>query len=153
MSMKMSVHIIWVCPKQLKIVESKDSGSKPSGPISLDIAMLSLRYPHIVRYFFSEISSSPKWCDTPWFLVSHRHIYAIPRFATYRAIVRYPTKKNKHESVLRYYRCKYRAIWKVSLLGLYGVQETVLLVNRAFVPPKGGGFWRKRRKWRICVLY
>ena len=33
-----------------------------------------------------------------------------------------------------------------------GVQETVLLVNRVFVPPKRGGFWRKRRKWRICVL-
>ena len=33
-----------------------------------------------------------------------------------------------------------------------GVQETVLLVNRAFVPPKKMGFWRKRRKWRICVL-
>ena len=34
----------------------------------------------------------------------------------------------------------------------FGVQETVLLVNRAFVPPKRGGFWRKRRKWRISAL-
>ena len=66
---------------------------------------------HIARYFFREVSSSPKWCDTPpWCLVSHRHICAIPHFATYRAIiVRYP-HKNKHERVLRYYLCKYRAI-------------------------------------------
>ena len=36
----------------------------------------------------------PKWCDTPpWYLVLHRHICAIPHFATYRAIiVRYPIK-------------------------------------------------------------
>ena len=32
----------------------------------------------------------------PWYLVSHRHIFAIPLFATYRAIiVRYPTKTSR----------------------------------------------------------
>ena len=75
--------------------------------------------PHIARYFWREVCTPPKWCDTlSWHLVSHRHICAIPHYATYRAIiVRYP-HKNKHERVLRYYRYKYRAIWKVSLLGL-----------------------------------
>ena len=33
-----------------------------------------------------------------------------------------------------------------------GVPITVLLVNRAFVPPEKGGFWRKWREWRICIL-
>ena len=51
----------------------------------------------------------------PWHLVSHRHICAIPPFATYRAIiVRYPTKTSTKEfcdtiarSIARYekYRC------------------------------------------------
>ena len=51
----------------------------------------------------------------PWFLVLHRHICAIPRFATYRAIiVRYPIKTSTKEfcdtiatSIARYekYRC------------------------------------------------
>ena len=34
----------------------------------------------------------------------------------------------------------------------FGVPKTVLLVNRAFVPPEKGGFWRKWRRWRICIL-
>ena len=67
--------------------------------------------PHVVRYFFSEVSSSPRWCDTPpWRFVSHRHMSsAISHFATYRAkLVRYPPTphKNKHERVLQYYRYK-----------------------------------------------
>ena len=54
----------------------------------------------------------------PWYLVSHRHICAIPHFATYRAIImRYPMKTSTKD-FLRYYRYKYRAISKVSLLGL-----------------------------------
>ena len=50
--------------------------------------------PHIARYFLREVSTPPKWCDTPhWFLILHRHIRAIPHFATYLAIiVRYPIK-------------------------------------------------------------
>ena len=55
--------------------------------------------PHIARYFFREVSTPPKWCDIPpWYLVSHRHICAIPHCATYRAIiVRYPTKTSTKE--------------------------------------------------------
>ena len=35
----------------------------------------------------------------PWYLVLHRHICAIPHFATYRAIiVRYPTSKQKKQA-------------------------------------------------------
>ena len=51
--------------------------------------------PHIARYFLREVSTPPKWCETPpWDLVLHRHICAIPHFATYRAIiVRYPIKQ------------------------------------------------------------
>ena len=51
--------------------------------------------PDRARYFFREINSSPKWCETPplWCLVSHKHICAIPHFTTYRAIiVRCPTR-------------------------------------------------------------
>ena len=64
------------------------------------------------------LSTPPKWCDTkpPWYLVSHRHICAIPRFTTYRTIVvRYHlTKTSTKEfgdtiaaSIARYekYRC------------------------------------------------
>ena len=44
--------------------------------------------PHIARSFFREVSSIPKWRDTPpWYLVSHRHICAIPHFATCRATI------------------------------------------------------------------
>ena len=64
-----------------------------------------------------------------WYLISHRHIYAILPFATDRAIiVRYPTK-NKHEINLRYYRYKYRTIWKVSLLGLWALRLLNTLNN------------------------
>ena len=64
-----------------------------SDPISRDTAILSLQYP-ISRDTLREVSTPPKWCDTPhWYLVLHRHIRAIPHFATYRAIiVRYPIK-------------------------------------------------------------
>ena len=56
--------------------------------------------PHIARYFLREVSAPPNWCDTPpWHLVLHRHICAIPHFATYRAIiVRYPMKIRKNKS-------------------------------------------------------
>ena len=69
--------------------------------------------PHITRYFLREVSISRKWCDTPppWYLMLHRHICAIPHFATYRAIIlRDAPHENKYERVLRYYRYKYRAI-------------------------------------------
>ena len=71
-----------------------------SGPISCDIAILSLRYPILRDTFLGrEISTPQKWCDThPWHLVSRRHICAIPHFATYRAIiVRHPTKISAKE--------------------------------------------------------
>ena len=53
----------------------------------------------------------------PWHLVSHRHICAIPRFATYRAIVvRDPTKTSTKEfcdtiaaSITRYEKYRYWA--------------------------------------------
>ena len=65
-----------------------------SGPISRDIAVLSLRYP-ISRDTFQGRLALPQngAIPPPWHLVSHRRICAIPHFATYRAIiVRYPTK-------------------------------------------------------------
>ena len=58
----------------------------------------------------------------PWYLVLHRHICAIPRFATYRAIiVRYPMKTSTKEfrdtiatSIARYekYRCWASKSWR-----------------------------------------
>ena len=69
-----------------------------SGPISRDIAIVSLRY--------------PSWC-----LLLHRHISAIPHFATYRAIlVRYPRKTSTKtfcdtiaQSIARYDKYRYWA--------------------------------------------
>ena len=64
-------------------------------------------YRAILRYYrcdtpyrtilLREVSTPPKWCDTPpWYLILHRHICAIPHFATYRAIiVRDPIKKKQ----------------------------------------------------------
>ena len=97
---------------------------------SVELDRLVAPYRAILRYYrcdtpnrailSREFNSPPKWCDTPppWHLVSHRHICAMPNFATYRAIiVQYPIK-NEHGKILRYYRYKYCAVWKVSLLGL-----------------------------------
>ena len=72
-----------------------------SGPISHDIAIVSLRSPPIARYFLSHPSNPPTGCDTPlWCLVLHRHISAIPQLATYRAmLVRYPPPR-KHRKGL-----------------------------------------------------
>ena len=87
-----------------------------SGPISRDIAILSLRYP-ISRDTFSGRLALPQngAIHPPWYLILHRHICAIPNFATYRAIiVRYPQKQARKSfcdtiatSVTRYeqYRC------------------------------------------------
>ena len=95
-----------------------------SGPISRDTAILSLRYP-ISRDTFSGRLALPQngaIPPPPWYLVSHRHICAIPHFATYRAIiVRYPIKTSTKEfcdtiatSIARYekYRCwaSYQAV-------------------------------------------
>ena len=75
--------------------------------------------PHIARYFLSEVSTPPKWCDTPpWYLLSHRHSCAIPHFATHRRIiVRYPTQKKNRKyfcdtivaSIARYEKYRYWA--------------------------------------------
>ena len=89
-----------------------------SGPISRDTAILSLRYPISRDTFSRRLAAPPKWCDTPaWYLVSHRHICAIPHFATYRAIiVRYPAKTSTKEfcdtiaaSIARYEKYRYWA--------------------------------------------
>ena len=72
-------------------------------------SLLVAPYCAILRYYrcdtpyrailFQGKSTPPKWCDTPpWYLVSHRHICAIPHFATYRAIiVQYCTKTSTKE--------------------------------------------------------
>ena len=89
---------------------------KLSGLVSSDTAILSLRYPISLHTFLRGASTPPKRCDTlPLDLILDRHIRAISHFATYRTIiVRYPLE-NKHGKALRYYRYKYRAIWKASL--------------------------------------
>ena len=87
-----------------------------SGPISHNTAILSLRYP-ISRDTFSGRLVLPQngAIPPPWHLVSHRHICAIPHFATYRAIIgRYPTKTSTKEfcetiaaSIARYEKYRY----------------------------------------------
>ena len=87
-----------------------------SGPISRDVAIVSLRYP-LSRDTFSAIPANPQQGAIPplWCLVFHRDISAIPHFAAYCAIfVRYPRKTSTKEfcdtiaeSIARYekYRC------------------------------------------------
>ena len=81
------------------------------GPISYDIAMLSLRYP----YFKGRLALPQNGAIPPsWRIVSHRHICAIPHLATYR--VRYPIRARTKKfcdttiatSIARYekYRCR-----------------------------------------------
>ena len=86
-------------PKELGATEKRLRWQHLSGPISHDIAILSLRYPISRDPFLREASTPPKWCDTPpWYLILHRHICAIPHLATYRAItVRHPIKTKKQE--------------------------------------------------------
>ena len=95
-----------------------------SGPISRDTAILSLRYP-ISRDTFSGNLALPHngAIPPPWYLVSHRHICAIPHFATYRAIiVRYPTKTSTKyfcdtiaASIARYEKYRYWASKSMTL--------------------------------------
>ena len=113
-----------------------------SGPISRDIAILSLPY-RISRDTLKGMLARPsKWCDTPpGYLVLHRHICAIPHFATYRAIiVRYPIKTSTKEfcdtiatSIARYekYRC-----WASKNTGLRTLHPQNL--GGELAPPK---FW------------
>ena len=94
---------------------SRCAQSGLSGPI----AILSLRYPY--RAILVQGGwHSPKMVRYPplnWYLVSHRHISAIPHFATYRAIiVRCPTKTSTKEfcdtiaaSIARYAKYRYWA--------------------------------------------
>ena len=65
--------------------------SKLSGPISRDIAILSLRYP-ISRDTFSRRLAFPQNGVTPrpCCFVSRRHTCEIPHFARYRAIIAPP---------------------------------------------------------------
>ena len=89
-----------------------------SGPISRDIAIVSLRYP-LSRDTFSAFAAIPQEGAIPplgaFFL--HRHISATPHFATYRAIfVRYPRKTSTKtfcdtiaQSIARYAKNRYWA--------------------------------------------
>ena len=66
-----------------------------------------LHSPKMVRYPPLVLSlTQAHLCDTPFCYIL-RDNCAIPH-----------EKKKKHKNILRYYRYKYRAIWKVSLLGL-----------------------------------
>ena len=97
---------------------------------------VSLVPPHraILRYYrrdtpyrailFQGGLHSPKMVRyPPWYLVSHRHICAIPHFAIYRSIiVRYPTKTSTKEfcdtiaaSIARYEKYRYWASKNVSM--------------------------------------
>ena len=106
---------------------------------------------------FREVSSSPKWCDTPpWYLVSHRHICAIPHFATYCAvIVRYPTKTSTKElcdtiaaSTPRYEKHRYWASkhpgnnWRSNGIELLDSLRTVEKQGESVHPPEIVELWR-----------
>ena len=58
--------------------------------------------PHIARCFLREVSTPPKWCDTPPLVLNftQTHPWDTPFCNVSRAIV-VPPHKNKHERVLR----------------------------------------------------
>ena len=77
-----------------KDIPRTSGGHCLSGPISREIAIVSLRYP-LSRDTFSAIPAIPQQgaIPPPWCLLLHRHMSAIPHFTTYRAMpVRYPRK-------------------------------------------------------------
>ena len=72
--------------------------------------------PHIARYLFREVSSSTRWCDTPLVLsFTQAHLCNTPFCNISRDYCVIP-HKNRHQTVLRYYRYKHPAIRKESLL-------------------------------------
>ena len=103
---------------------------RPKQPLSVTLVA---PYRAILRYYrwdtpyrailFQGGLHSPKMVrrPPPWYLVSHRHISAIPHFAMYRAItVRYPIKTSTKEfcdaiaaSIARYEKYRY---WALSIL-------------------------------------
>ena len=110
------------------------SQTQLSIPISRDVAILSLRYPISCDTFPGRLAlpqngaihpplvlsfTQAHLCDTPFCKISHDNC-AVPH-------------KNKHERVWRYYRYKYCAVRKVSLLVLLETQH--LGPQRAPNPP------------------
>ena len=105
-------------PRNNFVFSMRDSGSMSAQHIARWCDTIAA-IPDIARYISGRlvaVSTRPKWCDTPpWYLASHRHICAMPHFATHRAIVvQYPTKPSTNEfcnaiaiSIARYekYRC------------------------------------------------
>ena len=54
----------------------------------------------------------PKWCDNPpWYLVSQARLCDTP-FCNISLVICVMRHKNKHKTVLRCYRYKYRAVFK-----------------------------------------
>ena len=76
--------------------------------------------PHIARYFLREASRTPKMVRYPPLVLSFTQAYLCDtQFCNVSRENCAIPHKSKHERVSRYYRYeKYRAIWKVSLLGL-----------------------------------
>ena len=76
-----------------------------SGPISRDIAILSLRQPTSHDTFSGRLAAPQNGAIPPtWCLVSHRRTCAIPHFATFGAIIAIcpPPKKNPQQNPKRY---------------------------------------------------
>ena len=73
---------------------ARATGDLLSGPISRDTGYYRCDTPYRAILFKGGWRSPKMVRYPPWYLVSQRHICAIPHFATYRAIiVRYPIKK------------------------------------------------------------
>ena len=95
---------IWVClicvisPTQTELCKF---GCGLGSSLTRLLKLRSLRYPISCHVFLSEVSTPPRWCNTPLcYLDSHRHICAIPHFATYRARDNCSIPHtNKHERV------------------------------------------------------
>ena len=89
-----------------------------------DIAILLLRYPMSRDTFKRRVALPQNGAITP--LGNYFHTNTSVRYPILQRVAQYlcDTPLNKHGRVLRYYRYKYRAIWKVSLLGLFALGTT-----------------------------
>ena len=120
------------------------------GPISLDILIPSLRYPHMLRNtLLGRLALPPKkWCDAaPLVLSLHRHNCAIPHLATYRAtIVRQPPPPQQKKTSTKEF-CDTIAT-SIARYEKYRYWASKLEARKAPRYKGGGGY--SGTNWRCC---
>ena len=104
---------------------------------------------HIARYVLREGSAPPKWCDPlRWYLLSHRHTWAIAHFATYRAKnCAIPPKKQVRQSFAM-----------LSLQAMCDMKSIVagplrLARENYLPPPRCHNFARSRKGYMVDMIF